>query len=268
MRSCPFTVPASSRGRPGAGVEGKNPFQVSVTSSTSNHQQANPFQSSQQISNPQLPAAQTGSLFKPSTNEFSSTNNPFIASSFAQPTGTTNSSIPLEIKSYAQAVKTEKTMQDELASKPVFGTQSGAQDVLPHGNMKGNPFAKASKLKFQPSKIPSKANVWGPLVRTQRSAPPTMDQYVVMLSVRNVDERLCKPGLLQKHFQQFGEVVELKCMPRKNMASVAFNDYVSCECCIHPGGNVGLQFCDASVGPFHAMFNQHLGVFIAIVYVL
>jgi len=233
IRSFPFAVPASSRrgtlgGRPSFGVEGKNPFQVSVTSSSSNQQQANPFQSSQQSSNSQLPAAQTGSLFKPSANEFSSSNNPFVASSFAKPTGTTNSSVHAEIKSHTQAVKTEKATQDEPASKPVFGTQSGAQNVHPHGNMIANPFAKVSNPK---SKIPSKANVWGPLVRTQRSAPPTMDQYVVMLSVRNVDERLCKPEILKKHFQQFGEVVELKCMPRKNMASVAFNDYVSCECC-------------------------------------
>ena len=227
-------MPAPPRGgtlgeRPNAGVEGKNPFQLSATSA-SNQQPANPFQSAQQSSNTQLPTTQTGSLFKPSSNEFSASSNPFVAPSFSQPTGTTNASISIGTKSYAQALKTEETKQDEPASKPVFGPRSGAQNIRPHGNMMGNPFAKASNAKFQSSKVPSKANIWGPPVRAQRSVPPVMDQYVVMLSVRNVDEQLCKPEVLQSHFQQFGGVVELKCMPRKRMATVAYNDYVSCKC--------------------------------------
>jgi len=233
IRVSPFTgkkVPASSRsgGKSNAGVGGKNPFQLS---SASNQQQTNPFQSAQQMPSAQLPSTQSGgSLFKPSSNE--SSNNPFIASSFAQPTSTTNPSVSVGTKSYVQALKTKETAKDEATSKPDIDPQSGIQTIRPQGSLTDNPFAKASNPKFQSLKVPSKSSVWGPPVhhlRAQRSVPPSMDNYVVMLSVRNVDQQLCKPEVLQNHFQQFGEVVELKCMPRKSMATVAYNDYVSCE---------------------------------------
>lgn len=217
-------------------VKPKNPFQLTTTTSNDPQQEStNPFSSGLQASKPPQFPVQSAQLFKSSGNKFS--NNPFVTSSASS---LSTSGASLVGRSYVQALKTGGNPSDSRLehTTPVFTSSkpdptpnsSDVEDRQPEQhNSSHNPFANASSgLTFQK---PKHAGVQGKMQpgasRLNIPAPPTSHQYMVTLSVRNIDKHMCTPGILHSHFQQFGDVSDLKCMPRKGMATVSYSDHVS-----------------------------------------
>lgn len=229
-------LPGSSKvstygGQSNTNVKAKNPFQLTTTSDTQQQESVNPFSSIPQASKlPPFPV-QSGPLFKSSASS-----NPFVTSSASSFSTAATSGVSLGSRSYAQAVNTGSSnpkdpRRDRLA--PAFtssklGPESNDSDIQDeqHGSSQ-NPFAKPSGFKFTNPKLGAQAKMHTGVSRMHRPAPPTTHQYIVTLSVRNIDQQMCTPEILRSHFQQFGEVCDLKCMPRKGMATVSYNDHVS-----------------------------------------
>ena len=218
----------------------KNPFQLATTIPSDAQQQPqssnNPFSSVPQTSKQPLFTVQSEHLFKSSGNEISK--NPFITSSAPSSQSSfpsvNTSSAPIGGRSYAQVLKTGgRNLNDprlEQSTSVVFTADANLQDSQSEKHHTSqNPFAKPSSFKFQSPRhmggAQSKVHP-GPS-RPHGSAPPTTHQYMVTLSVRNIDQQMCKPDILRSHFQQFGDVCDLKCMPRKGMATVSYSDHVS-----------------------------------------
>ena len=221
----------------------KNPFQLATTTSNDSQESTNPFSSVPQASKPPQFPVQSGQLFKSSGNEFS--NNPFVTSSASSFSTAGTSGASLVGRSYAQALKTGGRLSDPRLEHATSVFTSSKPDPIPNsGDMEDrqpaeqhdssqNPFAKASSgLTFQKSKH---AGVQGKMqagaARLNVPAPSTLHQYVVTLSVRNIEKHICTPEILHSHFQQFGNITDLKCMPRKGMATVSYSDHVSTSNC-------------------------------------
>ena len=217
-------------------VKSKNPFQLTAATSTGAQQQEtrNPFSSATHTSKPPPYAApQSEQLFKPSGNELST--NPFVTSSASAFT-TTTSGASLGGRSYAQALQTTgaRSLKDPRleCSGPTFTTDkpnpdSNIEDVQSkqHGTSQ-NPFSGFKSIISQ-KRVGIQSKMQMGASRLHRPAPPTTTHHVITLSVRNVDQKICTPDILRNHFQQFGEVCDLKCMPRKGMATISYNDHVS-----------------------------------------
>ena len=238
-KSCPTgkKLPGLTRGgayggRFNTNVKPKNPFQLATaTSNDSKQESTNPFSSVPQASKPPQFPVQSGQLFKSSGNEFS--NNPFVTSSASSFSTAGTSGASSVGKSYAQALKTGDPRLEHTTpvhTSDHIPNSSGVEDRQPEQrDSSHNPFAKASSgLVFQKSKhtgVQSKMQAGAS--RLNVPAPPTSHLYVVTLSVRNIDKHMCTPEILHNHFQQFGDISDLKCMPRKGMATVSYNDHVS-----------------------------------------
>ena len=194
----------------------------------------NPFSSVPQASKPPPFPIQSGPLFKSSGSGPPS--NPFVTSSASSFSAATSGASVGGI-SYAQAVNTggsglKDPRLERSAPPPTYTAStpdhdsydSNTQDKQ-HGFQ--NPFAKPSDFKFINPKIGAQGKMYAGVSRMHRPAPPTTHQYMVTLSVRNIDQKMCTPEILHNHFQQFGGVCDLKCMPRKGMATVSYRDHVS-----------------------------------------
>jgi len=222
-----------------------NPFQLTVATSNDAQQQQNSslFSSTSQTSNPSPFTAQP-EHFKSSGNKFSS-NNPFIASSTtfsqssfsaASATGTSFGGRPyIQQTSKIGGSNLSDPRQEHSASAsngPAYNSEMQDDQPEKHHTSQ-NPFARPSGFKFQnPKQVGAQGKMHAGISRFHRPAPPTTHQYVVTLSVRNIDQQLCKPEILNSHFQQFGDVCDLKCMPRKGMATVSYRDHVSKYPCV------------------------------------
>ena len=183
-------------------------------------------------------------MFKSSGTELS--NNPFVTSSASAFSTAGTSDASLVGRSYAQALKTGGRPSDPRLEHAIPTYTSSKPDPNPHlsdvedrqpeqRDSSQNPFAKASSgFKFpKPKHVGVQGKMQTGASRMHVPAPPTLHQHVVTLSVRNIDQRMCTPEILRSHFQQFGDVNDLKCMPRKGMATVSYNDHVSMSNCIY-----------------------------------
>lgn len=227
----PGPVRGGYGGKLSTNVKPKNPFQLSssTTDDTQQQETGNPFSSA---SKPPSFPVQSGQLFSSAGNAFSNNTNPFLVSSAS--TAVTSSALPVG-RSYAQALKTggrnlndprlQHTAPTLTSNKPDPDSHnSNIQDLQSEQHSSQNPFSKPPGFKFT---HPKQVGGHGGASGLQKLAPPTAHQYMVTLSVRNIDQKLCKPEILRSHFQQFGDVCDLKCMPRKGMATVSYSDHVS-----------------------------------------
>ena len=196
-----------------------------------------------QTSKPPQFAVQSGQLFKSSGSQFS--NNPFITSSASSFSTATTSGASLGGRSYVEASKTGGGLSDPRLEHTASSFAANKADPSSHGidtqekqpeqrATSQNPFAKATGFKLpKPKHVDVQGKMHAGASRLHVPAPPTSHQFVVTLSVRNIDQQMCTPEILHSHFQQFGHVSDLKCMPRKGMATVSYNDHVSlCNCYI------------------------------------
>lgn len=223
-------------GQSNTNVKAKNPFQLAAPGGSQQEERVNPFSSVPQSSKPPPFPGQSGPLFKSSGNGPPS--NPFVTSSAlsfstAATAGASSGGI-----SYAQAVNAGGSgLRDprlERSAPPSYTSSTVDPDsydsnVQEKQHSSQNPFAKPSGFKFTNPKLGgAQGKMYAGASRMHRPAPPTMHQYMVTLSVRNIDQQLCMPETLRSHFEQFGDVCDLKCMPRKCMATVSYSDHVSC----------------------------------------
>lgn len=216
-----------------------NPFQLTTATSNDAQQQQSGslFSSAPQTSNPSPFTAQP-EHFKSSGNKFSSNDNPFIASStaFSQSsfsaasvTGASFGGRPyLQQTSKIGGRNLSDPRQERTSTFTSSRPDNDMQDSQPEKrNTFQNPFAKPSSLKFQSSKqAGAQGKMHAGASRLHRPVLSTAHHYVVTLSVRNIDQHMCTPEILNSHFQQFGDVCDLKCMPRKGMATVSYRDHV------------------------------------------